>query len=578
MEATIALEPPFDDLLTIADIARTLNAFRPLDETMQLICERVAGMPACDSVTISLVSEEGTSTRSWGDRHIKPEFMAWARSQNHVEKSLKSPVFHAIASGRPVLIADVLERPDLTALRAGASVQGIRAMAYVPIMARGKALGTMNCYANTPHRHTDAEVDLLQTVARLAGAAAETALIAEKQRSASEGLRRTAAELSTRNAELANLSEAQVRLTEGMTEVFGSSVQHVVDGLAAEIGAAVMVVSRDGRPHAFSGPEESRDVMTATLRGRDLAKLATDRPSWTLGDCTVIRIGASRTVGLLLVYPDSARGSQSSLVLLRHTAAILAFEFEAENSDRALRDLARPNALLAVAHGRLSPVQAKAMAPVLLATGVVIRVLMLEVANDVTASRLADALNRGPQAWGYLVSAAEGSHVVALLLDRPLASIEKRLEGLMHDMKISSWRGGLSSTFRNVTDVPDAVECAVSAMRAAAPAGRLVAFEDLGPTARLLDAIGRDRAREFVAETLGPIMEYDASHSTDLVKSLTSYLACRRSLRRASAELNVHPNTLQLRLARIAQLTMVDLQDPEQLGLMALALAWRRFV
>jgi hypothetical protein len=545
---------------------------------MELICERVAGMPACDWVTISLISENGDSTKNWGDRHIKPEFLSWARSQNRLEKSLKSPVFHAIASGRPVLISDVLDRDDLPTLRAGAGVQGIRAMAYLPIMTRGKALGTMNCYTSTPHQHTEGEIDLLQTVARLAGVAAETAIIADRQRTTSERLQRMTRELSDRNLELSNLSEAQVRLTEGMAETIGDAVQRVVNGLAANTGSAVMVVTSTGRVRAFSGPEEGQGAIEAILERRDFAKLPKNSPLWTMDDCTVIAIGTSRTLGLLIVHPPAPRNDHTSLVLLRHTAAILAFEFEVENSDRTLRDLARPNALLAVARSRLTREQSQAMASVLVASGEPVRLLMTEVSEGTTASRLADALNRAPRGWDHLVSAAEGATVLSLFLDRATASIEERVRSVVGERQLGRWRSGLSPTFRDLAELPAAVRSAASALKVASPDGRMVSFDELGPASDLLEAMGRDRAVQFVDDTIGPVVAYDAKRSTDLLESLATYLRLRGSLRQAADALQVHPNTLQQRLARVSQLTKADLHDPEQLGLIAMAIAWRRLV
>jgi sugar diacid utilization regulator len=575
---TTTVRSHLEDLLTIAEIARNLNDFRPLDETMELICERVAGMPACDWVTISLVSEEGDSTKSWGDRHIKPEFLSWARSQNRLEKSLKSPVFHAVASGRPVLISDVAERTDLPALRAGANVQGIRAMAYLPITTRGRVLGTMNCYTSTPHQHTDVEIDLLQTVARLAGVAAETALIAERQRLTSERLQRLTRELSDRNLELSHLSEAQVRLTEGMTETFGDAVQRVADGLAAETGGSVMVVTPDGRTRAFSGPPEGQKAITATLERRDFAKLPNSKPLWDLDDCTVIRVGTPRTLGLLIVHPGVPDAGRTSLVLLRHTAAILAFEFEVENSDRTLRDLARPSALLALVRGELSPAQAQAMATVLAAPGEPLRALVIDVADDQAAGRVADALNRAPRSWGNVAAVAEGPRAISLVLDRAATTIESRLAPLLEERQILEWRAGLSAVFREVGELSMAVGSAGSALRVAGPSSRLVTFDELGPTADLLEMVGRDRAARFVDDLLGAVVAYDAKRSTDLILSLGSYLEHRGSLRQAAGALRVHTNTLQLRLARITQLTGIDLHDPEQLGLVAMAIAWKRLL
>ncbi len=140
-------------------------------------------------MTISLISEQGDSTNSWGDSRVKPEFMAWARSQNQIEKSLKSPVFHAVASGRPVLIADVLERTDLPTLRAGAGVQGIRAMAYLPIMTRGEALGTMNCYTeHTASAHGCGDRPSCRPSHVWRGSPLETAMIADRQRTTADHL------------------------------------------------------------------------------------------------------------------------------------------------------------------------------------------------------------------------------------------------------------------------------------------------------------------------------------------------------------------------------------------------------
>lgn len=566
----------FDDLLTIAEVARNLNDFRPLDETMSLICERIAGMQACDWVTISLISEAGDTTRSWGDRHIKPEFMSWARSQNAVEKSLKSPVFTAVASGRPVLIPDVQERNDLPALRAGARVQGIRAMAYLPIITRGKALGTMNCYTSTPHRHSESEIDLLQTVARLAGVAAETALIAERQRSTSERLSRLTRELSDRNTELSNLSEAQMRLAEDLSESLGDTVQRVVDRVASELNSSVLVTAADGRARASSGPEAGLAAIQKSLRTRDYAKFPRRAATWPLGAATMVRVGTWRTLGYLVVHPSPSEFARSSLMLLRHTAAILAFEFEVENSDRTLRDLARPNALLALLRAPLSLAQIQALAPLVSLSGEPVRVLVVTATSDAAAGRAADALNHAPHGRSQLVTVAEGPHVISIVRDREGATLEGQLLSLFDEHRLGRWGAGLSGAFHEAADLHAAFQSASAAAAISPGLCKVVSFDALGPAADLLSAIGASGASEYVQRLMGPVIAYDAKHSTELVQSLSSYVENRGSLKLAARALNVHPNTLQLRLRRAAELAGLDLHDPEQLGLVAIALSWHR--
>ena len=40
----------------------------------------------------------------------------------------------------------------------------------------------------------------------------------------------------------------------------------------------------------------------------------------------------------------------------------------------------------------------------------------------------------------------------------------------------------------------------------------------------------------MVDRTLGPVLQYDAEHGTDAVRSLTVFLCCNRSWQQASAE------------------------------------------
>ena len=76
----------------------------------------------------------------------------------------------------------------------------------------------------------------------------------------------------------------------------------------------------------------------------------------------------------------------------------------------------------------------------------------------------------------------------------------------------------------------------------------------------------------FVQATLGPVLDYDARRSTDLVHTLDAYFGCGGNLMRTKDVLHVHVNTVTQRLDRIAQLLGADWNGPERTLELQLAL------
>ena len=74
---------------------------------------------------------------------------------------------------------------------------------------------------------------------------------------------------------------------------------------------------------------------------------------------------------------------------------------------------------------------------------------------------------------------------------------------------------------------------------------------------------------------LGPLEAYAERRASDLLPTLQTFVACDLDRRRAAEELHVHPNTLDYRLQRVAELTGLDLGRPADLALVTLALRQR---
>ncbi len=94
-------------------------------------------------------------------------------------------------------------------------------------------------------------------------------------------------------------------------------------------------------------------------------------------------------------------------------------------------------------------------------------------------------------------------------------------------------------------------------------AGQLVRYDELG-IYRLLCTIGdMQQLMGFARDVLGPLLDYDAEHRTDLVHTLSVYLYHHGSHKRSARMLHLHANTVAYRAARIETITSLDLADPD---------------
>ncbi|MGE5542749.1 MAG: helix-turn-helix domain-containing protein, partial [Bacillota bacterium] len=87
-------------------------------------------------------------------------------------------------------------------------------------------------------------------------------------------------------------------------------------------------------------------------------------------------------------------------------------------------------------------------------------------------------------------------------------------------------------------------------------------FEDLGSLSVLLDADNKQELLEFMKRKLGPLLEYDQKHKSELVKSLEDYLSTS-SLRKTSRMTSISLSGLKYRLNKIKEFGY-DLQSPQE--------------
>lgn len=68
---------------------------------------------------------------------------------------------------------------------------------------------------------------------------------------------------------------------------------------------------------------------------------------------------------------------------------------------------------------------------------------------------------------------------------------------------------------------------------------------------------------EVADPRLNAVADYDTAHGSFLMDTLRAYLRSGCNARDAARFLNLHPNTLRYRIARVEALSGLDLHDPD---------------
>lgn len=88
-------------------------------------------------------------------------------------------------------------------------------------------------------------------------------------------------------------------------------------------------------------------------------------------------------------------------------------------------------------------------------------------------------------------------------------------------------------------------------------------FGDLG-LYQLLTTLGNNgEAARFYRRTLGRLISHDDAKHAELVDTLEAFFACHGNLSQTAHRLHIHRNTLTYRLEQIAQITQLNLDDPD---------------
>jgi sugar diacid utilization regulator len=146
--------------------------------------------------------------------------------------------------------------------------------------------------------------------------------------------------------------------------------------------------------------------------------------------------------------------------------------------------------------------------------------------------------------------------------DEPGASLFSFLESRFPATEFTVGASRVTTTLSQLATARDQARATLKLARRLGRTDAVTGYEELG-FYRLLLAVPSPELRRFTDEVLGPLVDYDEAHGSDLVSTLAVYLRAGGSPRHAAEKLFVHPNTVVYRVGRIQSLIAVDLADPE---------------
>ncbi len=126
---------------------------------------------------------------------------------------------------------------------------------------------------------------------------------------------------------------------------------------------------------------------------------------------------------------------------------------------------------------------------------------------------------------------------------------------------------GVGSVARGAPDLQvsrDGAERAIRVLRTGRSDRRVGCIGDLGFEAVLTEFGDLLASRsQMVDQSLAQLIEYDAQHQANLIPTLRAWLDAFGDVNTASQAVFVHPNTLRYRLRRVAEVSGIDLTNPD---------------
>jgi GAF domain-containing protein len=453
-----------------------------------------------------------------------------------------------------------------------------QSMVAVPILSRGgDSIGVIVLHTKAPREFTEDTLRLLVHIASLVSGAIENAQLYDEQRRRVHAL----TSLSALAQEVAGATE---------TGEVSSMVARGVHGLLeAEVCQVYRLTAGEGLQLLASCPQDAPAAEAQSATGVLVAAL-----DGTSGRPSACDVWPTLDVADLLVTPLTAGGERVGLLCVGARTRVL-FTTEDAEIGRAIAHLA------AIAIKRAELIAS-------LTDANIVKDLFgaLEAgADEFAAAKAAEV--QCELSDPYLIAYAEPAgnrpqassewRLAAEMVGRELAQLAPRaaidvgpgpvrvllmLNGqrscsTADVLQVCRELGRRAAAAIGVSETHDAPHAATRACREAhdavtvgralLPDGGAIAYSEVGAYRYLVHIAAEDAPHDRMRSAVDVLAAYDRKRRTSLLDTLERYLAQRRGALETARALFIHPNTLRQRLARIEELTGLDLEREDLLSL-----------
>lgn len=563
-----------------------------LDDVLAEIVRDAVELLGADSGDMLLLDEERQVLRVVAVANFPPEMVGF-------EMGTDEGVSSRAMAARRTIIVDDYERYRHRVRRLDR--YRFRSVVCSPLVARGQPIGALNVHATDPARRFD------QEDAHLHSAFAAHAAIAIDNARRFRNEARLAADLARANEELErslslqSVLAEQVLLDRGPTGV-ATELARLLDRpvvlqdplLRVLAGAAPdgedwerLVITRESGDDALEG---FLDELVATGRPR----MAGEGEDARL--VAPVRVGKETSGYVVLPAPEPLTPLDRALVDIAVTGVALELaklRAQVEIEQRVRGDVVTDLVTGAFANAESISARAARLGQDLYAPHDVLVVRAddphpatdrREVGETALRRRLFDAVQEAVASWSTssLVATVHGTTVVlaaqtdarrggfgdrdpVAIASDLAARLQSRLPGTVVSIGVgdrSAEPGAYAASF-------DLACGALDALRKLGRAGEIVDGRRLGVSRLLISAADPTELRTFARRTLGPLLEADRR---ELLETLRAYVDAGFNQREAARRSFVHFNTVAYRLRRVEELLGRELDDPQVLLDVTLAL------
>ncbi|MEU8663383.1 helix-turn-helix domain-containing protein [Actinoplanes philippinensis] len=554
------------ELASLYATARALTALGDVEDVLASVVRHAHDLIGTDFTYLSLLGDDGALSITASEGTISAAFRS-ARIPPHtglggrvVDSRAAHWVEHYFEGGQ------LRHDPDFDAV---VGSEGLVALLGVPLLVRGRVIGALFAAHRSRRRFRADEIALLSAFADHAAIALDNARLYEQSRGALSELRSA---YRTIEEQMAVMQRAQA-VHEALTGVVlaGGGPVVVAGELAGQLGGRVEILDSGGAVLARGGADEDRGdgavvagvVEQARRSGRAVTVAG---PDGRWHSAATVRAGDS-LLGTVVwsQRPEPSAVDVRSLELASHVVGLLILKDNAV-ADAAERLSGELLTELIVAGPQVSATQrtrARSRGVDLDALDVV----AVAGADGVSAAGLVRHLHPIARQEAGLA----GEHLGQAVLIAPAARPDVFAQAVHQRLR--------AACGRPVTVVCERVSGhdwarAVSRAGGCTAVVRHLGARDLGTTtdrfalyALAFDADRRDELDRFLADTIGPLLEYDTRRSTDLVTTLDAYFGNDGNLRKTAGALRVHLNTLLKRLDRVTGVLGHDWRNADDLAL-----------